>query len=140
MFKQPQLHHIDRLDQVGAQLGVLKRHYQSYLRIIDRVVEPPTATLASLSNSQIMSKEDITSHGTETPAQIPVITESETLLGVSLSAAARVRFERLKDMIGLYALSEVKDYLAQKESLVQMVSDDRYYDAHNLRFLSLTSM
>ena len=42
------------------------------------------------------------------------------MLGVSLSSPARVRFKRLRDLIELYALSEVEEYLKQKESLVSM--------------------
>lgn len=119
MFQQPQLSHIDHLDQIGNQLGVLKRHYKSYIRIIERVVEPPVATLASLDSSQILRDS---SEGTFDAKndKIPLVTEANSLLGMSLSSAARVRFERLKDLIYLYALSEVKDYIEQKDSLTQM--------------------
>lgn len=41
--------------------------------------------------------------------------------GVSLSPAAVVRFERLRDRIQLYALSEIQDCLDDKESLVFLV-------------------
>jgi hypothetical protein len=44
------------------------------------------------------------------------------MLGVSLSSPARVRFIRLKDLIDLYALNEIEEYLKQKESLVSLVS------------------
>lgn len=50
----------------------------------------------------------------------PIIPEADSLLGVSLSSAAKVRFERLKDRIMLYALSEIEECLAQKDSLVMM--------------------
>jgi Mg2+ and Co2+ transporter CorA len=50
----------------------------------------------------------------------PMIPEADSLLGVSLSSAAKVRFERLKDRIMLYALSEIEECLAQKDSLVMM--------------------
>jgi len=121
MFKQPSLELIDRLDQVSNQLGVLKRHYNSYIRIIERTIEPPATTIASLSNSQIVTKSSQASLSDSKP----LVTEQASLLGVSLSSAARVRFERLKDMINLYALSEVKDYLHQKDSLTQMVSPSK---------------
>ena len=127
MFEMPQLSLIDQLDRLGGQLGVLKRHYQSYIRIIDRVIQPAIPTIASLSNSRVASKASHESLYPSAPLTSgkPIITEEDSLLGVSLSSAARVRFERLKDIINLYALSEVKDYLAQKESLVQMVSRSR---------------
>ena len=121
MFRQPRLDHIDRLDQIGNQLGVLKRHYKSYIRIIDRVIEPPSATIASLNNSQILrqsSQEPLITDNN--PPSHNAIAEVNSLLGTSLSSAARVRFERLKDLIYLYALSEVTDYIEQKDSLVQM--------------------
>lgn len=41
--------------------------------------------------------------------------------GVSLSSAATVRFERLRDRIKLYALSEIQECLDEKDSLVFLV-------------------
>lgn len=49
------------------------------------------------------------------------MTDSQ-LIGVSLSSAARVRFERLKQNVSLYAISEIEECLRLKESLVMMVS------------------
>lgn len=119
MFSCPTLAHIDRLHRVGEELGVLRRHYESYNRIIDRLLEPRVATTASLENSRVVSEGSRSSSvDTIRPA---VVTEKESLLGVSLSSAARVRFTRLKDLIDLYALEEVQEYLQQKESLVSMV-------------------
>lgn len=136
MFEAPKLRHIDRLDRVGKQLGVLKRHYESYIRIIERVTQPQIATVASLANSKVQSKASSESLGAGDSSVFgvtQVLTEAESLLGVSLSSAARVRFERLKDIISLYALSEVLDYLAQKESLVQMVRPTLLYPAQCVR-------
>ena len=118
MFELPKLCHIDRLDRIGKELGLLKRHYQSYNRIIDRLLEPQTATAASLQNSRIITEASQTSLDTVRP----IITEKQSMLGVSLSSAARARFKRLRDMIDLYALSEVEEYIKQKDSLVAMVS------------------
>lgn len=116
MFQSPKLCHIDRLDNIGKELGVLKRHYQSHDRIIDRLLEPRVATSASLQNSQVVSEASQTSLDTIRP----LVTEKESMLGVSLSSAARVRFIRLKDLIDLYALSEVEEYLKQKDSLITL--------------------
>lgn len=55
MFQQPKLIHIDRLDLIGKELSVLKRHYESYDRLIDRILEPQMASAASLQNSQVVS-------------------------------------------------------------------------------------
>ncbi|KAF1837553.1 hypothetical protein BDW02DRAFT_117739 [Decorospora gaudefroyi] len=121
MLVKANLTHVDQLHHIGCQLAVLKRVYRSYELIIERVLKKQEATLASLKNSRIMSGAEslISSHPvTETPA--PLIPETDSLLGVSLSSAARVRFERLQDRILLYALSEIQECLDQKESLVMM--------------------
>ena len=55
MFDSPKLHHIDRLDTIAKELGVLRRHYESYTRLIDRLLEPQGATTASLQNSRVVS-------------------------------------------------------------------------------------
>ncbi|KAK4560343.1 hypothetical protein LTR86_005539 [Recurvomyces mirabilis] len=117
MFKSPKLCHIDRLDCIGKELGVLKRHYLSYNRIIDRLLEPQVATPASLQGSHFISE---TSELSSLSTVRPMVTEKESLLGVSFTSAARSRFRRLKDLIDLYALSEVDEYLKQKDSLVTM--------------------
>ena len=116
MFELPKLCHIDRLDNIGKELGVLKRHYQSYNRIIERLLEPVTTTTASLQNSRVMSAASETSLDTVRP----LITEKESMLGVALSSPARARFKRLRDDIELYALNEVEEYIKQKDSLVTM--------------------
>ncbi|OCL10498.1 hypothetical protein AOQ84DRAFT_426903 [Glonium stellatum] len=114
MLVKAELGHVDRLHEIGRQLAVLKRVYTGYELIIDRVLKKQEATLASLKNSYIVSGAD--SLASSNP-QVAVI---ESLLGVSLSSAARVRFERLKDRIRLYALSEIQECLDQKNSLVMM--------------------
>jgi hypothetical protein len=108
MLVKASLTHVDQLHHIGRQLAVLKRVYQSYDLIIQRVLKKQEATLASLN-----PVNDPPGH---------MIAEADSLLGVSLSSAARVRFERLKDQIELYALSEIQECLDQKDSLVQMVS------------------
>jgi hypothetical protein len=123
MFEQPQLEHIDRLDTIGKELGVLRRHYGSYDRLIDRVLEPQSCTAASLQNSQVVGSDDSASLSTIRPRVSGVVVrEKESMLGVSLSSASRVRFRRLRDLIDLYALSEVEEYIKQKESMVSMAS------------------
>ena len=114
MFESPKLSHIDRLDSIGKELGVLRRHFEGYNRIIERLLEPQNATTASLQNSRVLTSQ------TSLDTVRPLVTEKESMLGVSLSSPARVRFRRLKDLIDLYALSEVEEYLKQKESLAAM--------------------
>jgi hypothetical protein len=123
MLQKASLTHIDQLHHIGCQLAVLKRVYQAYTLIIERVLKKQEATLASLKNSHIMSgAESFASeaHVIPNPSTGPMIPEADSLLGVGLSSAAKVRFERLKDRISLYALSEIEECIAQKDSLVMM--------------------
>jgi Mg2+ and Co2+ transporter CorA len=121
MLVKANLTHVDQLHHIGCQLAVLKRVYQSYELIIERVLKKQEATLASLKNSRIMfGAESIASSHPVNDMPGPLIPEADSLLGVSLSSAARVRFERLKDRILLYALSEIQECLDQKDSLVMM--------------------
>lgn len=124
MVEQPTLKHVDRLDRIGNELGVLRRHYDAYLRIIDRLLEPQEHTLASLQNSQVAGFDDSGSTATVRPAMNDesLLREDESTSGVSLSWAALVRFRRLRDLIDLYALKEVEEYMKQKESLLAMAS------------------
>ena len=116
MFSAPKLHHIDLLHGIGNELGALKRHYKSYIRLVDRVTEPQSSTLASRTGSRVPSKAS-----QETFDKL-AHQGGQSLMGIGLTSAALVRFERLRDMISLYALAECKDYLHQKDGLVQMVS------------------
>jgi hypothetical protein len=120
MLAAPKLAHIDRLDRIGKELGVLRRHYEAYNRLIERVLEPVAPTIASLENSRVVS-ESSDAGSVDTVRGIGLVTEKESMLGVSLSSPARVRFARLKDLIDLYALNEIEEYLKQKESLVSLV-------------------
>lgn len=121
MLVRAELEHINRLHHIGRQLSVLKRLYQSYELMIDRLLEKQEHSLASLKNSHVLTHQN--SSGVESMASsVPQVSESQSVLGASLSSAARVRFERLKYRIRLYALSEIEECMNQKESLVMMVS------------------
>lgn len=122
MLVKANLTHVDQLHHIGCQLSVLKRVYRSYELIIERVLKKQEATLASLKNSRIMSGAESLASSIPINSPLGQIPEADSLLGVSLSSAARVRFERLKDRILLYALSEIQECIDQKESLVMMVS------------------
>ncbi|KAF2706874.1 hypothetical protein K504DRAFT_384788 [Pleomassaria siparia CBS 279.74] len=118
MLVKANLTHIDQLHHIGCQLSILKRVYQSYELIIARVLKKQEATLASLKNSHVLSAAD--SLASSLPLGSLQVAEADSLLGVSISSTARVRFERLKDRIKLYALSEIEECIAQKDSLVMM--------------------
>ena len=119
MFHSPTLNHIDRLDSIGKELNILKRHYESYNRLIDRLLEPQQASTASIQNMRISHNETASQTSLSTIRPLNQTDPSSTL-GVSLPSPARVRFTRLRDLIDLYALSEVAEYLQQKDSLVTM--------------------
>ena len=55
MLQKANLTHVDQLHHIGCQLAVLKRVYQSYELIIERVLKKQEATLASLKNYHILS-------------------------------------------------------------------------------------
>ena len=93
MFERPSVQLVEDLHHVGQQLAVLKRIYESYSIIIDRLLE----------NQSL--------HSGDSPGE-------NSTLGVQLRPAASVRFERLRDRIRLLALSEVQSCLDEKESLV----------------------
>lgn len=127
---KPEVKIIDELHHVGRQLGVLKRMYQSYALIIERILErqkpvrTPTARKPDqLSDHTAQVVHDVSlgkvEHSTDTQTfGEPLSTQN---YGVSLSSAAAVRFERLKDRINLYALSEIQECLDEKEALVFLV-------------------
>ena len=104
MSENAEVEHIKKLHRIGQQLSVLKKIYQSYALIIDRILERQKP--ADTSNSTRLRKETI----------------DEENYAVSLSSAATVRFERLKDRIQLYALSEIQECIDEKEALVFLVS------------------
>ena len=127
MFKVADLEHIDRLHHIGRQLAVLKRIYQSYDLIIARILErqkPFEKALAQAPDAAAGANALIRAlHHDSTNASPPNM--NEVSIGVPLSTAAIVRFERLKDRIRLYALSEIQECLDEKEALVLLVRNLR---------------
>lgn len=124
MFSKPDVKLIDDLHHVGRQLAVLKRMYQSYALIIERILErnKPVRTPIEQKPSQ-SSDHGVALSKVEQSADTQTfgVPFSSQTYEVSLSSAATVRFERLRDRINLYALSEIQDCLDEKESLVFMV-------------------
>jgi len=112
MSKKPEIKHIQGLHHIGQQLAVLKKIYQSYGLIIDRILDRQKPV--DLSNSTQLLQEDLGQNKS-------MLTAQTRAYAVPLSSAATVRFERLRDRINLYALSEIQDCLDEKESLVFLV-------------------
>jgi hypothetical protein len=119
MLKKPELRHVDRLHHLACQLAVLKRIYQGYNLLVDRLLGRRETSLASLQNSHIIHSGAESLVGSQAH---PTLAESHSMMGVSISSAAKVRFERLQHRLQLYALNEVLDCLEQKNSLIQVVS------------------
>ena len=116
MFTKPQVPLIQRLHQYGRELAVLKRMYQSYALIIDRILDRQKPLYSSSGEPSSLSG----SHG-ETMILEGQVTSQVQTFGAPLSSAASVRFERLRDRIKLYALSEIQECLDEKDSLVFLV-------------------
>ena len=107
MFDTAKLEHVNTLHHYGRQLAVLKRMYQSYDRIIERIFDMDK-----------LFEDSGSSPGSTTTLQA----QSNGNLGVRISPLAIVRFQRLRDRINLYALSEIQECLDEKDALVQVVS------------------
>lgn len=121
MFYEPEVGLIDSLHDVGRQLAVLKRMYESYAIIIDRILDRQNSGNTALKHQPIGSIDwQAQSRQLATSTTWEPLTGSQTL-GVSLSPEVVVRFERSRDRIKLYALSEIQACLDEKESLVFMV-------------------
>ena len=93
MSRQPSVQLVNDLHHIGQELAILKRMYESYSVMIDRLLEKQAPPGPGSYNS------------------VPT-------LEVRLKPDAIVRFERLKDRIQLLALSEVQSCLDEKDSLV----------------------
>jgi hypothetical protein len=90
MLSRAQLGHVNQLFNIGRQLAVLKRIYQSYELIIERLLDrdKQRQSAASAANSNMWPQSGLDS-GMSSHIQVP---EAESILGVSFSSAARVRF------------------------------------------------
>ena len=121
MSIKPAVPLIENLHHIGRQLAILKRIYESYALIINRILDrqqPMTNPKSPRSNN---SSAHIAQLLDDTSSDKEGLSREAQSFGVSLSPAAIVRFERLRDRVNLYALSEIQDCLDEKESLVFLV-------------------
>jgi len=121
MMERAELAHVERLHRLGRQLSVLRRMYEGYALLIERLLAPRAPTLASLRNSVVAAADQSLDASYADQREGPPL-DAAYAIGVSLSSAARVRFERLRGIIGLYAISEIEECERVKEGLVMMVS------------------
>jgi hypothetical protein len=106
MFMSAELKNVDELHHYGRQLAVLKRMYQSYDNVLERILEGP----------HNLEDHDATLAG-----------HFSNLLSMS----AKLKFLRLRDRVKLLALTEIQDCLDEKEALVQVVSISPYRLYHD---------
>lgn len=139
MRDRAELDYIDKLHHIGRQLAVLKRIYQSYVHIIDQALEGQKARNHSIGGdvnwpssctpnwegpgrTHMLGRNpsDERPGLLSPPAPVPR-RDSMGSFRLVLAQPAILRFERLRDRIKLYALSEIQDCLDEKESLAFMV-------------------
>ncbi|KAK2777054.1 hypothetical protein FQN52_003237 [Onygenales sp. PD_12] len=135
MLDRAQVELIDDLHRLGRQLAVLKRIYQSYELVVNRIVKRQRLLReeARGANNNNHHHQGHHSHGSGTFG-FDFLSRNDTMQsgsfddmnsndlgGVQLSSAATGRFERLADRIRLYALSEIEECLTEKESLTFLV-------------------
>jgi hypothetical protein len=134
MVQKPDLDDIDRLHHVGRQLATLKRLYQSYQLIIDRVLEKQkqmqslisashhsTANLPQLDREASPDGADPSLSRQQSGSRRTSSNSPSGSIGLTLTPAAIHRFERLRDRVTLYALSEIQECISTADSLVFMV-------------------
>ncbi|KAJ5793789.1 hypothetical protein N7457_000388 [Penicillium paradoxum] len=125
MLDRPVVDLVNELHWLGRRLAVLKRLYQSYELIMQRLLQrqrmlrdearssQPTisygATFGDMEFHDMRQSSLVSNHG--------VYNTAEKSVGVQLSSTAVARFERLADRINLYCLSEIENCLNEKESL-----------------------
>ena len=116
MFQVADIKNINELHHFGRQLAVLKRIYQSYNMLIERMLRGPQA-------AKYQRDEDENFQGTgELDVASSTVLSPKLAYGVMIPTSVSVRFERLRDRISLYALNEIQDCLDEKEALVMLVS------------------
>lgn len=133
MVERAQVQLIDDLHKLGRQLAVLKRIYQSYDLIVNRVLKRQRLLREEIRNAQPVNAHH-PNHQRDSNFGFDFLSSGNTwksngfdemnpseLGGIQLSSAAIGRFERLLDRIRLYALSEIDECLAEKESMTFMV-------------------
>ena len=126
MFEKPQLGLIQQMHQYGRQLAVLKRMYQSYALIIQRILDRQKPVSLLPGDSHSIGHSHASQLSRESHMTVRLTEEGESTVdtktfGAPLSAAATVRFERLRDRINHYAISEIQECLDEKEALVFLV-------------------
>lgn len=137
MLKRPQVDLVNELHRLGRHLAVLKRIYQSYDLIVTRILKRQRLLreearirkhgIQGYNNGSQLRLEQLR-RDTDLQASYDDdvnLTSTGDAMGIELSFASAVRFERLSDRIRLYALSEIEECITEKESLTFLVCQGR---------------
>ena len=114
MLLNADLEHAGHFHNLGRQLSALKRLYEGYELLIERLLDGQKHHIETTSRNGELWFQRAESTLTKKP-------DVDNKFGPTIPPATRLRFERLRDWIRLYALNEIQDCLDQKESLVKMV-------------------
>lgn len=128
MLERSQVGLIDDLHRLGRQLQVLKRLYQSYELILNRILkrqrllrEEKRISGQPLTSGRIRTLTRDQGRRIDSWATIGYDEDPSALGGIELASSAASRFERLLDRIGLYALCEIEECITEKEALTFLV-------------------
>jgi hypothetical protein len=124
MFESAEVNLIRSLHLVGRRLTILKLMYQSYDLIVSRILQRQRflkTTATPLLSQMPFGVDDDECFRISRGIEESVTPGEDKVTNVCLTSSAVFRFERLLDRIRLYALNEIQDCLAEKESLVLMV-------------------
>ena len=133
MSRLAEVDDVNALHQIGRKLVVLHRVYQSYEKMVDRLLQRQRQLPASrdlrqrqLSDTSLSSIPLYQSESLRNPTVGAPYPETYDMdnnqVTVRLPLGTIARLERLLDRIRLFALTEIEECIAEKESLVMMVS------------------
>jgi len=127
VHKTPGLEIIPTLHVIGRQLRAMQHLYDGYQRLIERVLElddriiQKTSTVTGDNTSDMYPAKkhlDLVLEPNGTINGSFTADSSPDHRGVAISRSARKRFERLKDRIQLIVLSNIVEFNAEKDALV----------------------
>jgi len=112
----PDIGIIPRLHVLGLQIRQMHHVYEGYKNLVQRILEPPKTAITNVNGFATPRSMSMSLSATGPP----VSTKEENPVVVARSA--RARFERLGDRLQLLILSQTKEFLAEKDALMNTVS------------------
>jgi hypothetical protein len=129
MFESAEVSLIQSLHPVGRRLTILKLMYQSYDLIVGRILQRQrfVKNITTPLVSQLpFAIDDGDSFNISRGIEDSIPPCEDKITNVCLASSAVFRLERLLDRVQLYALNEIRDCLAEKDSLFLKVGLDPY--------------